>query len=352
MALGKDVAGKAVAADLTAMPHLLIAGTTGAGKSVCINDILACFLLTMTPDELRLILVDPKRVELTGYNGIPHLLSPVIVDAEHVVGALQWMMREMDSRYRKFSETDTRNIAEFNALCEKTAQKKLPYLVVVIDELADLMMLAPDETERTITRLAQLARATGIHLIIATQRPSTDILTGLIKANFPARIAFAVASSVDSRVILDQPGAERLLGRGDMLFQAPDAAAPVRIQTAFISDLEINRLAAYWRSFTVSHRSPERPDQPAAFQTKKGVPLKQAPLWEEMEEEKDLDPKFDEAVEIIREEGQASISMLQRKMRIGYTRAARIIDKMEEKGIVSEPDPKTQIRDVKPPEES
>jgi S-DNA-T family DNA segregation ATPase FtsK/SpoIIIE len=352
MALGKDVAGKAVAADLTAMPHLLIAGTTGAGKSVCINDILACFLLTMTPDDLRLILVDPKRVELTGYNGIPHLLSPVIVDAEHVVGALQWMMREMDSRYRKFSETGTRNIADFNALCEKTAQKKLPYLVVVIDELADLMMLAPDETERTITRLAQLARATGIHLIIATQRPSTDILTGLIKANFPARIAFAVASSVDSRVILDQPGAERLLGRGDMLFQAPDAAAPVRIQTAFISDLEINRLAAYWRSFTVSHRSPERPDQSAAFQTKKGVPLKQAPLWEEMEDEKDLDPKFDEAVEIIREEGQASISMLQRKMRIGYTRAARIIDKMEEKGIVSEPDPKTQIRDVKPPEES
>ena len=350
MALGKDVAGKAVAADLTAMPHLLIAGTTGAGKSVCINDILACFLLTMTPDELRLILIDPKRVELTGYNGIPHLLSPVIVDAEHVVGALEWMMREMDSRYRKFSETGSRNIADFNALCEKTAQKKLPYLVVVIDELADLMMLAPDETERTITRLAQLARATGIHLIIATQRPSTDILTGLIKANFPARIAFAVASSVDSRVILDQPGAERLLGRGDMLFQAPDAAAPVRIQTAFISDLEINRLAAYWRGFTVSHAAPERPDQSAAFQTKKGVPLKQAPLWEEMEEERDLDPKFDEAVEIVREEGQASISMLQRKMRIGYTRAARIIDKMEEKGIVSEPDPKTQIRDVTPAE--
>ena len=352
MALGKDVAGKAVAADLTAMPHLLIAGTTGAGKSVCINDILACFLLTMTPDELRLILVDPKRVELTGYNGIPHLLSPVIVDAEHVVGALEWMMREMDSRYRKFSETGTRNIADYNALCERTTQKKLPYLVVVIDELADLMMLAPDETERTITRLAQLARATGIHLVIATQRPSTDILTGLIKANFPARIAFAVASSVDSRVILDQPGAERLLGRGDMLFQAPDAAAPVRIQTAFISDIEINRLAAYWRGFTVSHASPERPDQPAAFQTKKGVPLKQAPLWEEMEEEKDLDPKFDEAVEIVREEGQASISMLQRKMRIGYTRAARIIDKMEEKEIVSGPDPKTQIRNVKPAEKS
>ena len=346
MALGKDVAGNTVAADLTAMPHLLIAGTTGAGKSVCINGILTCFLLSMTPDELRLILVDPKRVELTGYNGIPHLLSPVIVDAEHVVGSLQWMMREMDSRYRKFSETKTRNIADYNAHCEKNAHKKIPYILIVIDELADLMLLAPDETERAITRLAQLARATGIHLVIATQRPSTDILTGLIKANFPARIAFAVASSVDSRVILDQPGAERLLGRGDMLFQAPDAAAPIRIQTAFVSDQEIYRLAAYWRAFTISPGSPGRPDLSAAFQTNKGVPLKQAPLWEEIEEEKDLDPKFKEAVEIVKNEGQASISMLQRKMRIGYTRAARIIDAMEQKGIVSEPDPKTQIREI------
>ena len=346
MVLGKDVAGNPVAADLTAMPHLLIAGTTGAGKSVCINIILTCFLLNMTPDELRLILVDPKRVELTGYNGIPHLLAPVIVDADHVVGALQWMMREMDKRYRKFSETGARNIQDYNARCTASGMKKLPYLLVVIDELADLMMLAPDETERAITRLAQLARATGIHLIIATQRPSTDILTGLIKANFPARIAFAVASSVDSRVILDQPGAERLLGRGDMLFQAPDAPAPVRIQGAFVSDVEINRLTAYWRGFTVQPGAPERPDQPAAFQTRKGVPLKQAPLWEEMEEEQNQDPKFNEALEIIRQEGQASTSMLQRKMRIGYTRAARIIESMEEKGLISEPDPKTQIRDV------
>ncbi len=351
MALGKDVAGNTVAADLTAMPHLLIGGTTNSGKSVCINDILTCFLLRMTPDELRLILVDPKRVELTGYNGIPHLLSPVIVEADHVVGALQWMLREMDKRYRKFSETQTRNISDFNALCERTKQKKIPYVLVVIDELADLMMLAPDETERTITRLAQLARATGIHLIIATQRPSTDIITGLIKANFPARIAFAVFSSVDSRVILDQPGAERLLGRGDMLFQAPDAPAPIRIQSAFVSDAEINRLVSYWRSFTVSVNSPERPDMSAAFASSKGVPLKQAPLWEEMEEQQDLDSRFDEAVSIFKEEGQASISMLQRKMRIGYTRAARIVDKMEEKGIISEPDPKTQIRNVLTDEE-
>jgi len=346
MPFGKDVAGNPVAADLTAMPHLLIAGTTGAGKSVAINNILTGFLLTMTPDDLRLVLVDPKRVELTGYNGIPHLLSPVIVDAEHVVGALQWMMREMESRYRKFSESGVRNIADYNARCERIHEKKLPYLLIVIDELADLMMLAPDETERSITRLAQLARATGIHLIIATQRPSTDILTGLIKANFPARIAFAVASGVDSRVILDQPGAERLLGRGDMLFQAPDAAAPVRIQGAFVSDVEINRLTTYWRGFTVSPGGPERPDQPVAFQTTNGVPLKQEPLWEEIEEENDLDSRFDEAVEIVKGEGQASVSMLQRKMRIGYTRAARIIDKMTEKGIIGEPDPKTQIRDI------
>ena len=351
LGLGKDVAGNVVAADLTAMPHLLIAGTTGAGKSVCINDILTCFLLNMTPDELRLILVDPKRVELTSYNGIPHLLAPVIVDAEHVVGALQWMLREMDNRYRKFSESHSRNIADYNAYCARIGEKKLPYLLIVIDELADLMMLAPDETERAITRLAQLARATGIHLIIATQRPSTDILTGLIKANFPARIAFAVASSVDSRVILDQPGAERLLGRGDMLFQAPDASAPVRIQGAFVSDSEIGRLATYWRGLTVTEGAPERPDQPAAFQTGNSLPLKQAPLWEEMEEEKDLDPKFDEAVRIVREEGQASISMLQRKMRIGYTRSARMVDKMEEKGIVGPPDPKTQIREVLPAED-
>ena len=275
-----------------------------------------------------------------------HLLAPVVVELPRVVGALQWVSREMDQRYHKLAQAGTRNILEYNERLIDRGEMRLPYLVVVIDELADLMMLAPDETERTITRLAQLARATGIHLVISTQRPSVDVVTGLIKANFPARIAFAVASGVDSRVILDQLGAERLLGRGDMLFQAPDAPAPIRIQSAFVSDAEINRLASYWRRFTVSTNSPERPDMPAAFATNKGVPLKQAPLWEEMEEEQDLDSRFDEAISIIKEEGQASISMLQRKMRIGYTRAARIVDKMEEKGLVSEPDPRTQIREV------
>ena len=246
-ALGKDVAGHPKVATLDSMPHMLIAGTTGSGKSVCVNAILSCLLLNNTPDDLRLILVDPKRVELTGYNGIPHLLAPVVVEIERVVGALQWMTREMDNRYHKFAEIGARNIADYNLRVASQGGKKLPYLLVVIDELADLMMIAPDETERTITRLAQLARATGIHLVLATQRPSVDVVTGLIKANFPARIAFAVASNTDSRVILDQPGAERLLGRGDMLFQAPDAPAPVRLQGVFVSDTEITRLVDYWR---------------------------------------------------------------------------------------------------------
>ena len=229
-ALGKDVTGKPFTADLASMPHLLIAGTTGSGKSVCVNTILTGYLLNLSPDQLRLLLVDPKRVELTVYNGIPHLLADVIVDAEKVVGALQWMLREMDLRYRMFQVAGARNIDEYNYHQTKAGEKIMPYIVVVIDELADMMMLAPDDTQNALTRLAQLARATGIHLIIATQRPSVDVLTGLIKANFPARIAFAVASGVDSKVILDQPGAERLLGRGDMLFQAPDAPSPVRLQ--------------------------------------------------------------------------------------------------------------------------
>ena len=322
--LGKDVAGMPYAADLTAMPHLLIAGTTGSGKSVCVNAILSCFLINNTPDQLRLILVDPKRVELTNYNGIPHLLAPVVTDAERVVAALQWMMREMDNRYRKFAEAGARNISDYNARMEERGQKRIPYLVVVIDELADLMMLAPDETERTITRLAQLARATGLHLIIATQRPSVDVLTGLIKANFPARIAFAVASGTDSRVILDQPGAERLLGRGDMLFQAPDAPAPVRLQGVYVSETEIQRLVTYWQAQAMAEEP--APGGPVDA-VPSNVPLKQAPLWDDLVVPEDAgDPLYKEAVELVRREGRASISMLQRRMRIGYTRAARLID--------------------------
>jgi S-DNA-T family DNA segregation ATPase FtsK/SpoIIIE len=245
--LGQDVAGQAVAADLTKMPHLLIAGATGSGKSVCVNGIIACLILQNTPDDLKLVMVDPKRVELTGYNGIPHLAAPVVVDLERVVGTLQWALREMDKRYKAFSASGVRNIQEYNKKLLKEKGEKLPYIVIIIDELADLMMLAPEETERGITRLAQMARATGIHMILATQRPSVDVVTGLIKANFPARIAFAVASSTDSRVILDSVGAERLLGQGDMLFQSPDAAAPLRLQGCYVGDAELDKLIAYWQ---------------------------------------------------------------------------------------------------------
>ncbi len=344
-ALGKDVAGKPACTDLAALPHLLIAGTTGSGKSVCVNSILSCFLINNTPDDLRLILVDPKRVELTGYNGIPHLLAPVVVDADRVVGALQWMIREMENRYRSFSQAGARNIADYNARLAARGEKKIPYLVVVIDELADLMMMAPDETERTITRLAQLARATGIHLILATQRPSVDVLTGLIKANFPARIAFAVASGVDSRVILDQPGAERLLGKGDMLYQAPDAPAPARLQGAFVSDSEIQRLVGYWQAQASPEASAPASGAPVDAPPN-GVPLKQIQIWDEMAPQPDEDPLVKEAIDLVRREGRASISMLQRRMRIGYTRAARIIDSLEEKGIIGPAQGSTAIRQV------
>ncbi len=342
--LGKDVAGKPASYDLAAMPHLLIAGTTGSGKSVCVNAILSCFLLNNAPADLRLVLVDPKRVELTGYNGIPHLLDRVVTDAEKVIGALQWMLREMDSRYHRFSKEGVRNIQEYN---KRHPDERLPYLVVVIDELADLMMLAPDETERSITRLAQLARATGIHMVLATQRPSVDVLTGLIKANFPARIAFAVASGIDSRVILDQPGAERLLGRGDMLFQAPDASAPVRLQGVYVSDSETQRLVDYWRfsASKISLTHPENNEEGAGTRLPVGAPLQQVPLWD-MEEEEDSDPLYKEAIELVRREGRASITMLQRRMRIGYTRAARLIDTMEDKEIIGPSQTNSQVREV------
>jgi len=344
-ALGKDVTGLPTTADLTAMPHLLIAGTTGSGKSVCVNAILTGYLLNLNPDQLRLMLVDPKRVEFSVYNGIPHLLTDVIMDPEKVVGALQWMLREMDLRYRIFENFGVRNIEEYNKKVSVEGGKALPYIVVVIDELADMMLLAPDETERSLTRLAQLARATGIHLIIATQRPSADVITGLIKANFPARIAFAVASNMDSRVILDQPGAERLLGRGDMLFQAPDAPAPVRLQGAFVSEDEVARLARFWQAQSSADGAPERPDK-ALYTSANNLPMSQEPLWKELQKDPDEDPLTEEALRVIRKEGRASVSMLQRKLRIGYTRASRMVEKFEEKGIISEAHPQTGTREV------
>jgi len=342
-AMGQNVAGQSMVYDLANMPHLLIAGATGSGKSVCVNALICCLIMNNTPDDLRLIMVDPKRVELSGYNGIPHLLAPVVVELEKVVAVLQWVTREMDMRYRKLSEAGARNIQEYNL--KVNPEKKIPYLVVVIDELADLMMLAPDETERTITRLAQLARATGIHIVIATQRPSVEVVTGLIKANFPARVAFAVVSNTDSRVILDQPGAERLLGRGDMLFQAPDSPAPVRLQGVFVSDAEILRLVSYWQSFAGTTPTSQTASSETVGVLPSSIPLKQLPIWEEIEQENE-DPMLKEAVELSRRQGRASISMLQRRLRIGYTRAARIVERMEEKGIVGPPEPSTGTREI------
>jgi S-DNA-T family DNA segregation ATPase FtsK/SpoIIIE len=338
LALGQDVSGRAVNADLTAMPHLLIAGATGSGKSVLVNAILCCLLSFNSPDQLKLILVDPKRVELVPYNGVPHLLVPVVVDLERVVGTLQWVTREMDGRYRKFAKLGARNIADYNRRVTAKgsdgrdgAPEPLPYIVVIIDELADLMMLAPDETERTVCRLAQMARATGIHLIIATQRPSVDVVTGLIKANFPARISFAVASSVDSRVILDTTGAERLLGRGDMLFMSPESGQPQRLQGVFVSPEELEKLVRHWKGV----RSAVETAAPADDDQKE--PLVQQPLWDEIRKEEDKGPEdvlLDNAIDVVQDAGRASISLLQRRLRIGYTRAARLIDLMEEKGII------------------
>jgi S-DNA-T family DNA segregation ATPase FtsK/SpoIIIE len=369
LGLGQDVSGTAIAARLDSMPHLLIAGTTGSGKSVCVNAIITCLLLQNTPDDLKFVMVDPKRVELTSYNGIPHLLSPVVVELERVVASLQWVTREMDERYRKFAKGGVRNITDYNERVTANNERKLPYLVVIIDELADLMMLAPDETERTITRLAQLARATGIHLIIATQRPSVDVVTGLIKANFPARIAFAVASGVDSRVILDQPGAERLLGRGDMLFQSPDAAGALRMQGVYVSDGEIQRIVRYWKGArgveTVEAALPgaaapveAMPSSAApalgagSYNRLPAAPPRQEALWDtpafaDVETRPDgEDELLDEAVKAVREMKKASISLLQRRLRIGYTRAARLIDVLEEKGIIGPAESGAKPREV------
>ncbi len=338
--LGQDVSGQAVTADLRAMPHLLIAGATGAGKSVCVNSVITSFLLQNSPDTLRLILVDPKRVELTQYNGIPHLLAPVIADVDRVVPTLRWVTREMDSRYRRFANMGARNIEDFNRRIKKgDPDSPIPYICVLIDELADVMMQAPDEAERVICRLAQMARATGIHLIIATQRPSVDVVTGLIKANFPARIAFAVASSVDSRVILDIPGAERLLGRGDMLFMPPDASQPMRLQGAFVSDREIERLIAFWQNAVEPGAAKDAGSLPGSSLSGAEIPT-QPPLFPTFDEPASSKYEFEDellptAVEIFLAENRASTSLLQRRMRIGYTRAARLMDILTDMGIVA-----------------
>jgi len=343
IALGRDVAGGAVSADLATMPHLLIAGTTGSGKSVCINAIITCMVMSNQPEDLKMVMIDPKMVELVRWNGLPHLLGKVETDLERIVGVLRWVTREMDGRYKKFSEAGSRNLADYNEKAVERGEDKLPYLVVLVDELADLMMMAPVEVEKTICRLAQMARATGIHLVLATQRPSTDVVTGLIKANFPARISFAVASSVDSRVILDSVGAETLLGKGDMLYLASDSGHTVRLQGCFVSDREMESIVQFWKD-KMEEEEPEEAPWEQALATLAEAGSGEANGGSANEE--DDEELLRQAIGLVKRQRGASASMLQRKMRIGYPKAARIIDQMEEMGIIGPPEAAGRLREV------
>ncbi|MBM3282755.1 DNA translocase FtsK [Candidatus Gottesmanbacteria bacterium] len=334
VALGLDVSGRPVVANIAKMPHVLIAGTTGSGKSVLINSWISSLLFRTTPAEVKLILVDPKRVELIGYNGIPHLLTPVIVEPDKILSALKWSLKEMDGRYKLFSEVGVRHIDGYNELAGFQA---LPYIVIFIDELADLMAYAPVEVEDSICRLAQMARATGIHLVVSTQRPSVDVITGLIKANIPTRIAFNVSSMVDSRVIIDMPGAEKLLGRGDMLYIPPDQAKPTRIQGTYVSESEVQKLVQFLRNKNVAVQyTTEVTSMPIAL--KKSAGISQAG-------EDGRDSLFEESVRVVCQYDRASASLLQRRLSIGYARAARILDQLEAEGIVG-PGEGAKPRDV------
>ena len=343
--LGADISGRAMFADLTKMPHLLIAGATGSGKSVCLNAIISGLLMQHTPETLRLVLIDPKRVEMTAYASVPHLaFSEIITDLDRVLGTLQAVANEMDARYRKFQALGVRNIEGYN---EKTTGDPLPYWVVVIDELADLMMTAPDQVQRLLVRLAQLARATGIHVIVATQRPSVDVITGLIKANFPTRIAFAVSSIVDSRTIIDGAGAEKLLGRGDMLYVPPGADKPRRIQGVFVSDNEIASVTDYWLADNFGADLPEKHDHALEEAVQQAV--EELALIDSSNDDSGQspdDPQYKKALILGAETGQLSTSMLQRKLGIGYPRAARLMDQLEENGIVGPPGPAGKPRQV------
>jgi DNA segregation ATPase FtsK/SpoIIIE-like protein len=352
MGLGKDVAGLVRVGDLARMPHLLIAGATGSGKSVCVNTIIASILTQATPDDVRLLMVDPKMVELSMYNGIPHLLSPVVTEVEKVVPLLKNAISEMERRYRLFSQLGVRNLDGYRKLrLEKIARgdtslNNLPAIVIIIDELADLMMAAPEEVEGMICRLAQLARATGIHLVVATQRPSVDVITGLIKANIPTRISFMVSSQVDSRTIIDMGGAERLLGRGDMLYLPADAGRPERIQGAFLADEEAQALVEYWKDQIIAHAEAVAG---VGANVEDVVPSVE-PGWEVKDEPVDEfeldDDLLDKAEEVVREYGKASISLLQRRLRIGYSRAARLIDLLEDHGIIGHAEGGGRSREV------
>jgi len=318
IALGRDVSGNPLMADLARMPHLLIAGATGSGKSVCITSIAACLAMNNAPEDLRMVMIDSKMVELIRFNGLPHLYGKVETNIERILGVLRWVVVEMEHRYRLLESAHARDLDSYNKKISRKAESKpLPRIVVLIDELADLMMSAPDVTEHNLVRLAQMARATGIHLVVATQRPSTDVVTGLIKANFPARLAFAVASSTDSRVILDYTGADTLLGKGDMLFLNPEVGNPVRAQGAMITDMEIERIISHWQ--------------------KSGVEVDDVPPWETLLKENDGDEDeglIEQAISIVRSSQRASASLIQRRLRIGYPRAARLLDQLEEMGVV------------------
>lgn len=326
--LGMDNSGRYIVADIAKMPHVLIAGQTGSGKSVCINSIIVSVLYRATPDEVKLILIDPKVVELSVYNGIPHLIAPVVTDPKKAASALDWAVAEMTQRYKRFAERGVRDIKGYNKALEP-GEKRMPQMVIVIDELADLMMVCPGEVEDSICRLAQLARAAGMHLVIATQRPSVNVITGVIKANIPTRIAFSVASQVDSRTMIDHGGAEKLLGNGDMLFVPPGTNKPIRVQGAWVSDDEVHNIVSY-----IKARTEVTYDEDVVEKIENSV--RSDAEREDVEQE--YDPKLAEAVEIVVEAGQASVSMLQRRMRVGYARAGRLIDEMEKRGIVSEAD--------------
>ena len=326
--LGKDNSGRYIVADIAKMPHVLIAGQTGSGKSVCINSIIVSILYRATPEEVKLILIDPKVVELSIYNGIPHLIAPVVTDPKKAASALDWAVAEMSSRYKKFADRGVRDIKGYNKALQD-GEKPMPQIVIIIDELADLMMVAPGEVEDSICRLAQLARAAGMHLVIATQRPSVNVITGIIKANIPTRIAFSVASQVDSRTMIDHGGAEKLLGNGDMLFVPSGINKPMRVQGAWVSDQEVHAVTEY-----IKQRHESTYDEDVVEKINQSV-MSDAEKEEASEE---YDPRLPEAVEIVIEAGQASISMLQRRMRVGYARAGRLIDDMAQRGIVSEAD--------------
>ena len=337
--LGRDVAGRPVAVDIAQMPHLLIAGTTGSGKSVAIAAIATSILLSNTPDVVKMVMLDPKMVELSRFNTVPHLIGPVETELERIIGVLRWCTREMDRRYKLLEEHSARNIGAYNErIGRRKASDRLPYIVIMIDEVGDLMMNQPEETERHLTRLAQMARAVGMHLIVATQRPSVDVITGLIKANFPTRISFAVASGIDSRVILDTVGAENLLGKGDMLYLASDAAGPRRIQGCHVSDEEVRRVVNYWKTW-----------HDEQIEAGKLEPVRIGP-WQRGLTRRELlsetDPMLEEAIELVIEEGEASASLIQRKLGLGYPRAARIIDLLYELRVIGPQEPGGRSRKV------